>query len=77
MQLLDSIGFPESLVISVTLMLVTLMLLWDLGKLARTLEDAVDTLRGGGPRSPSHTLPSDDSALLNRGRRRVRRQWFR
>ena len=36
---------------------------------ARQIREALQNLRNGGPRPPSHPLPSNDSFILNRRRR--------
>jgi len=40
-------------------------------ELAAQLADGIDRFRGGGPGSPSHPIPGDDSRLLTRKRSRI------
>jgi hypothetical protein len=37
----------------------------------REILEAINNLRGGGPRTPSHPLPANDASLLLRRRRRA------
>lgn len=34
-------------------------------ELAQLVSDGIDNFRGGGPGSPSHPMPANDSRLLN------------
>jgi len=60
MQLL---GFPELVVICT----VTVLVFWGnkIPEAARVLNEAIANFRGG-PRSPSHPIPGDDSKHLRR-----------
>jgi Sec-independent protein translocase protein TatA len=40
-------------------------------ELTQDLADAITHFRNGGPGSPSHPIPSNDSKLLNRRRNRA------
>jgi Sec-independent protein translocase protein TatA len=64
---MQHIGFPELVVIFT----VAALLFWgkNIPDIALNLKEALNNLRGG-PGSPSHPLPANDSKLLNRKRRR-------
>jgi Sec-independent protein translocase protein TatA len=67
MDQIQQLGFPEVVVFCT----VAVLLLWGnkIPDLARNLNEAMDNFRGnfrGGPGSPSHPIPADDSKLLNR-----------
>lgn len=60
------VGLPELLVF-----LVAAVLLAGgkkVGDIAQGFADAINTIKGGGPGSPSHPIPADDSRLLTRKR---------
>jgi Sec-independent protein translocase protein TatA len=64
---MQQIGFPEVIVICT----VAALLCWGnrIPEVALTLNEAIANFRGnfrGGPGSPSHPIPADDSKLLNR-----------
>ena len=71
MHLPQGVGFPELLVV-LTVMILFLNPL----KVARRMQELVDAFRGGPP-PPSHPIPGNDSALVNRRSSRMRRRWFR
>jgi Sec-independent protein translocase protein TatA len=64
---MQQIGLPELVVIFT----VAILLFWgkNIPDMALNLKEALNNLRGG-PGSPSHPLPANDSRLLNRKRRR-------
>lgn len=63
MALVDHIGFPEFVVLGV--LAVLLFGGKHIPEVARELAEGLSNLRGG-PGSPSHPIPSNDSRLLNR-----------
>jgi Sec-independent protein translocase protein TatA len=70
---MQQLGFPE-LVLFCT---VAILLFWGnkIPDFARNLNDAIANFRGnfrGGPGSPSHPIPADDSKHLNRKIRRAK-----
>ena len=44
------------------------VLLFGLKGMAARVSEALSNFRGGGPGSPSHPIPADDSKILNRHR---------
>jgi Sec-independent protein translocase protein TatA len=60
---MQQLGFPELVVVCS----VAALLCWGnkIPEVARTLNEAISNFRGG-PRSPSHPIPADDSKFLNR-----------
>jgi Sec-independent protein translocase protein TatA len=60
---MQQLGFPELIVFCT----VAALLFWGnkIPQVARTLNEAIANFRGG-PRSPSHPIPADDSKFLNR-----------
>ena len=70
MDQIQQLGFPE-LVVFCT---VAILLFWGekIPEVARKLNEGLNNFRGG-PGSPSHPLPADDSKHLNR---RIRRSHF-
>jgi Sec-independent protein translocase protein TatA len=68
---MQQFGFPELVVVCT----VAILLCWGnkIPGVARTLNEAIANFRGnfrGGPGSPSHPIPANDSKLLNRKIRR-------
>jgi Sec-independent protein translocase protein TatA len=68
---MQQIGFPELILFST----VAVLLCWGnkIPGVALKLNEAIANFRGnfrGGPGSPSHPIPADDSKLLNRKIRR-------
>jgi Sec-independent protein translocase protein TatA len=63
---MNQIGFPELVVIFT----VAMLLFWgkNIPDIAMKLEEALNNLRGG-PGSPTHPIPANDSKLLTRKRR--------
>lgn len=57
------IGLPELLAI-----LLVLAVMFH-GDSARRLAEAISRFKGGGPGSPSHPIPADDSRILIRRRK--------
>ena len=58
------IGITELLVMFV----VAIVLFGGREKFVKTVQEALSDFRGGGPGSPSHPIPADDSKILNRHR---------
>lgn len=56
----------EMLVLMGALTIVFVLRSQRLGEICDAIREAMSNFRGGGPGSPSHPLPSADSALLNR-----------
>jgi Sec-independent protein translocase protein TatA len=65
------LGLPELLVCFVVLAL----LAWSKGlaNVAQEFGEAIRNFKGGGPGSPSHPIPANDSAFLTRKRRSMDR----
>jgi len=66
MEQMPQIGFPELVVL-----LAMGMLLFggvNVRQVAQVLAEGISKFRGGGPGSPSHPIPADDSKVLNRKR---------
>ncbi len=64
------------LITDLVFLLAVLLAFFNAKTFARTLENLQNAFRGG-PRPPSHPLPSNDAQFLTRRRVRVRRDWFR
>jgi hypothetical protein len=65
---MQHLGFPELILFGT----VAVLLLWGskIPLVVSRLVAALENIRRGGPGSPSHPIPADDSRILNRKNRK-------